>query len=107
MDKIIGEFYFKRTDSGNIVGEFSNNLVEINSTESADALDNLSDFTGEYNSTWQEDGIPNFAILTIEFKNELRKIYSLKWAMEEKIIYWGEALLTDGILVGNYRNFEM
>ena len=107
MAKLIGRFYFKKTDSGNLIGEFSNQTSFNNSTESADLISSSTSFEGEYNSTWQEDGKPCFAKLFIRPKSKKHKnIFSLEWHDHEKTIYWGEALVSDGILIGDYRNFE-
>ena len=104
---LIGQFYFKQSVNGNLLGEFSNNQSSINTTESADIIHhNISDFRGTYNTTWQEDGEPFFATLTITFKSNTRGIYSLEWRRNNTIIYWGEALIVDNILVGHYRDFE-
>jgi len=103
--KVIGRFYFKKTDSGNLIGEFSNNHHNLRpSTESADLLveSQQDGFIGVYHTTWQEGGIPFIAELHISAKNENRLILSLQWCIRGKSAFEGEAMLCDGMLIGNY-----
>ena len=66
---ITGRFYFKQTDSGNLLGEFSNNSMSVNSTESADIVKNEANaFIGDYKSSWIEDGEAELLNLKIELK---------------------------------------
>jgi len=106
MSKIIGRFFFKQTTNGNLIGEFSNNSSTKNSTESSDLLTPKNTFVGEYNSTWQDNGTAFFAKLFIEHKANSTEIYSLEWKRDNKIIFWGEGFICDGILIGDYRNFN-
>ena len=108
--KLEGRFFFKETDNGNLIGEYSNNYgIEI-STESSDLIagcDNDS-FLGTYHSTWLEDEGPEFAELTIS-KIKRTKLFTLEWCKinDDKshkiLIFVGGAMLCDGILIGNYR----
>jgi len=43
-----GRFWFKRTVNGNLIGEFSNNVSESISTESADLITTPESFVGVY-----------------------------------------------------------
>lgn len=106
---LIGRFYFKRTQNGNLIGEFSNNHSLRNSTESADLTDRVDGFVGQYNTTWQENRKPIFAKLSITYKVDSgNSIYQLKWTDDKGIpIYIGEGFLFDGVLIGDYRNFEI
>lgn len=106
---IIGRFYFKRTQNGNLIGEFSNNHILRNSTESADLIYSSDNFVGQYNSNWQENGEAVFAKLYIDFKLGSRdSIYQLKWTHSTgEPMYIGEGFLFDGVLIGDYRNFEI
>jgi hypothetical protein len=102
-ENIIGRFYFKRTSNGNLIGEFSNNKRKRIFTESADLIGNGSSFNGNYNSTWY-DKKPIFAKLSIISNG---KKYSLYWNEENKeTSFWGEGILYDNILIGDYRNFK-
>jgi hypothetical protein len=102
--KIKGRFYFKKTQSGNLLGEFSNNDTLTNFTESADLVSNekIESFEGTYNSSWQENGTPHFAKLKILKKSN--SIYSLEWTKKKPPHNFGEGFLVDGMLIGNYRD---
>jgi hypothetical protein len=130
-NKIIGRFYFKLTDSKNLIGEYSNNTSNKNNTESAVLMPKKSDevqkldecrhpkddkFIGEYFSTWYEEIEHKsvLAVLKIERKPRAENIFSLKWwSIEDdreadKVVvgtptFWGEGMLCDGILIGDYR----
>ena len=52
MPKLIGSFYFDRTASGNLVGEFVNNQSSFVMTESANPKGKFPNFIGKYDSTW-------------------------------------------------------
>ena len=106
MSNLIGRFYFKRTGNGNLLGEFSNCFLKGNSTESADLIRNVEDFEGEYNSSWQEGGSSLFAKLFIEKKVNCKGIYTLRWERNGTIIFWGEGLICNDVLIGDYRNFK-
>ena len=105
--QIIGRFYFKRTQNGNLIGEFSNNVILRTLTESADIIDPLDGFRGKYHTTWQEDGDSIFANLTIGFKDGTgNSIYQLSWTTKDgTLMFLGEGFLVDGILIGDYRDF--
>ena len=117
----IGRFYFKLTDSNNLIGEFSNSGDGRIYAESADRIAESADgiikdsvngnFTGTYYHTWCEY---NNGILVEGVVAELKIIanpqnfFSLTW----KILngkndgFWGEGMLCDGMLIGDYRNFK-
>ena len=103
--KLIGRFFFKKTDTGNLIGEWSNNNAPDIYTESSD-LQNKGDekdklkFEGTYFSTWQEKGKPKFAELNITHKDCK---YFLLWENEGKKIFYGEGMLMGGMLIGDYR----
>ena len=119
MPKLIGRFFFKKTDNGNLIGEFSNNPGSGISTESADLIPDSAilkenadlkegyangGFVGEYNSTWQEDGKPHFAKLKIFIKTGSHKLFTLEWHRGKQLIFEGEGMLCDGILIGDYHD---
>ena len=121
MINLIGRFYFKLTDNKNLVGEFSNNFSKRNCTESADRMPSQPDetgsvdegkFVGEYFTTWHEEQECVLAKLKIVPKKGCENIFTLTWWPVNKgkeasdPFYWGEGLLCDGILIGDYRNFE-
>jgi hypothetical protein len=107
MAKLIGRFYFKQTSNDNLIGEFSNNKADDIYTESADLRKGTKGripFIGTYDSTWQVNESPNYAKLIIENNHRPNpQIYSLTWTQKDKTIYRGEAMLCDGILIGDYR----
>jgi len=121
MSKLIGRLFFKLTDSKNLIGEFSNNTSKRNYTESANLIipKNAADsrFVGEYFTTWhEENGGKNECVLAklkIEKKTGCDNIFSLTWWIVQNNgqpavdpSFWGEGILCDGILIGDYRDFE-
>lgn len=103
---LLGKFYFKKTTNGNLLGEFSNNIDNIILTESADLdQDDSESYLGDYNSTWQQNGKPCFANLKISQKPGIRnKIFILNWKVKGGIlIFKGEGMLCDNILIGDYQ----
>lgn len=111
MDCLIGRFFFKKTNNGNIIGEFSNNRINFISSESADIQNHNdpSNFIGIYNTTWQEQENPSFAKLTISFKqNTSDRIYKLEWTEQNgELIFIGEGFVFENSLIGDYRNFNI
>jgi len=116
MSRLIGQFYYRLTQSGNLLGEFSNNGTLFNWTESADLVreDNKSidSFEGTYHTTWQEGGNPCFATLIIIPKvttaGPAINIFELTWTFknQNQPTFYGEGFISEGILVGSYRNFR-
>jgi hypothetical protein len=113
MSKIKGRFYFKLTDSKNLIGEFSNNESNRNYTESAD-LDfrNSTDskFIGTYFTTWHEDDKGHESVLAkLKIEHKHPDIYKLTWWQiinqqpSAKPSFEGEGMLCDGILIGDYQ----
>ncbi|MBN2683861.1 MAG: hypothetical protein JXR40_01150 [Pontiellaceae bacterium] len=105
MEKIIGRFYFKLSSNGNLLGEYSNNKSQDCDVEAAKRLPewqgtNINSFVGKYQSTWTEGDSYHSAILTITNWNA--QIYSLEWSRDNKTDFKGEAMIMDGILIGNY-----
>ena len=116
---LIGRFYFKLTDNKNLIGEFSNSGDERIYAESADRI--IPDachgnFVGEYNQTWchyYENGKVegNVGTLTIAETSKNKNIFSIKLVVQNRMplaerTYWGEGMLCDGMLIGDYRNFK-
>ncbi len=102
---ILGRFYFKQTQSGNLLDEFSNNKSDKNSTESADLNTEYNRaFIGDYSSTWFEAKSSEYLSLNISEKVGTNgKIFSLKWIdKNKKVAFYGEGFLNDNILIGNY-----
>ena len=103
---LLGRFFFKKTDNGNLIGEFSNYQDPRIYAESADLIEGCDDcsFLGKYHSSWLDDSKPQFAELKIYRKVGACKIFTLEWRekMNPNPIYVGEGMLCDGILVGDY-----
>ncbi len=108
-NNLIGRFYFKKTQNGNLLGEFSNNRSLSNSTESADVIISIENFVGEFISTWHQDGEAIFTKLIIEHKpNTGNSMFLLKWVSQNgNLMFLGEGFLFDGVLIGDYRDFEI
>lgn len=115
MSKLHGRFYFKLTSNGNLLGEYSNNDQNClrSLTESARRLAFESKdqgFVGNYISAWYED-IDHQAVsadLVISLKPRCENIFLVRWTPREgeetsiKCIFFGEAMIGEGMLVGNY-----
>jgi len=105
--KIKGQFYFKQTINGNLVGEWSNYETEP-ATESSDlqgVFDEKAPFEGTYFSTWQEDGkTAEFYELKItKVKTPINsKKFDLEWNDNRTKKFTGQAMLCDNILIGDY-----
>lgn len=104
-NKIIGTFYFRKTQSGNLIGEFSNNGIEEFNVECANIKENynINEFDAKYITTWLEDFESHTAELEI-VKTDLN--YKLKWYKinTNKLIFEGTAIEENNILIGKYNN---
>jgi len=121
MADLIGRFFFKKTDNGNLIGEFSNNQDTASSkpgtgisTESADRIYGCEErecvnfsYHGTYRSTWQDEEGSHLAKLKITPKKTRPKTqYSLEWCEGKDLTdltFVGEGMLCDGMLIGDYR----
>jgi hypothetical protein len=111
MEPIHGTFYFQLTTDGNLIGEYKNQFTPRQRPECAFRRDGaLADeyqtFVGEYISTWYEPE-QNSAVrarLSVQPRGEpSRNQFVLTWSnFRGTRLYWGEAMLNDGQLVGNY-----
>jgi hypothetical protein len=107
MSRIIGSFYLKKTESGNLQGEFTNNMLFTVNTESADLREEgEAPFLGKYFSTWYEGDVPCSAELVVTYlpnaENKNVK-YRLLWTNLNGVpIYEGEAILAEGMLIGHF-----
>lgn len=106
MAKLIGRCYFKLTASGNLLSEYSHNNSKGINTESASLVKAVSGFVGTYNSYWNETDSTLPVTLEINFRKGTNDtIYTLTWTENGIIIFWGEGMLCDDILIADYRNF--
>ena len=103
-----GRFYYTRTTSGNLLGEWSNETMNRNHTEGAVLLERFegSDFIGRYHVCWWEGGEDNnvvTAILTINSRPDSTNIFTLAWtALNGNEMFTGEGFISNGILIGSY-----
>ena len=104
MSKIIGRFYFQIDDSGNLSGTFSNNLHTTNYSEQALRISGIG-FIGQFKSTWSDNLGNGEADLKISLKQNSQNIYTLLWS-NESTQFFGEGILVDNTLIGDYRNFN-
>jgi hypothetical protein len=105
-DVLLGCFYFKKTSSGNLIGEFTKQSLGYVSSESVDFISgNESSFIGTYQSTWGERGNAECGELTIKQVENTRK-FSLIWVQPNGDTFEGEGFLVDGMLIGAYRNVK-
>jgi hypothetical protein len=113
-EKVQGRFYFKLTMSGNLLGEYSNQFMARNEPECSSRVHGeLGSFCGEFISTWPEDEGPTDARLVISTKAAIPNrpqpvgLLSLEWFDFSKgtkgtRVFAGEAMLSDGMLIGDY-----
>lgn len=104
---LIGSFYFKKTNNGNLVGEFANNSSEAITTESANELALTKTFIGNYDSTWH-DNSTHFAKLYIHLREKDNdRIFALDWEENGVQTYKGEGFLLDKeTLIGFYTRID-
>ncbi|MBN2703013.1 MAG: hypothetical protein JXR23_02280 [Pontiellaceae bacterium] len=105
MGKITGRFYFKLSSNGNLLGEYSNDKSQDCDVEAAKRLSecqgtNINSFVGKYYSTWTEGNSAHSATLSIT--KRVDQIYSFEWSRNNEPVFTGEAMIVDGILIGNY-----
>ncbi|MBD0777762.1 hypothetical protein HPE56_08150 [Maribacter sp. ANRC-HE7] len=106
---ILGRFCFRQTNNGNLIGEFSNNTMRLNISESADIISPIQGpFLGIFNSTWFEEVATSLRLVIQSKQNSNNRIFSLEWQDENhEPIYFGEGFIFDDILIGNYWDAEI
>ncbi|MGV3460313.1 MAG: hypothetical protein ACO1N9_07660 [Flavobacterium sp.] len=105
MSKIVGSFYLIQNETGNLMGEFTNNVRCTVSVESACLKTaGANAFEGCYQSMWLEDGLPCFAELVIDVLATDKEFnYHLVWNdADHNPLYEAEGFLAEGMLVGHY-----
>lgn len=105
---IQGNFYFKLTERGNLIGEFTNNGMEKRwDIESANYHSGTKgNFVCIYISTWLEEEKAFTSKLTITNDEEKKGFYKLDWIRNGKKIFCGDGFVIDNILYGDYRSYE-
>ncbi len=107
MGVVKGWFYLKKTATGNLIGEFSNNSLNHVVTECCNLVSCHQDsFIGTYHSVWSENSLSDRFNLTIELKSNSSSIYELIWQKGTSIVYQGEGFIVDGILIGRYESLK-
>ena len=105
MSKLIGRFYFKRTENGNLIGEYSHNTSKFIATECAEPIGITNGYLGTYNSTWIHEKRAIISELIISNSERSCKVFKLEWKYDESEHFWGEGFIVDGMLIGDYRDF--
>ena len=104
--KIYGTFYFAKTKSGNLLGEFTNNGLKEYIVESANINKDFckDNFEAEYITNWLEDEETFIAKLIIERNSNNNKMFDLTWRniKNNELIFKGIAFKKRKILIGNY-----
>lgn len=106
---IIGTFYFRRTQSGNLLGEYINQTSQKVAAESAELISSgCIGFAGMYQSTWF-DGTGITARLTISILGDHPEIFTLQWIFggEQSPAFIGRGFLNDGVLIGVYMDSDL
>jgi hypothetical protein len=117
MPNVIGNFYFKLTTAGHLLGEYSNSGTPWARPECAFRGDDVpyaerQSFVGTYTSTWHEPtGSTVTVTLTIVPRYrpaEQATLFELTWTRRPggSVMYQGQAMLNDGQLVGNYQSVD-
>ena len=106
LAKIIGAFYFKQLESGNLVGEYFNTGMLERGTESADIDSNSRQpphvpLVGKYKSSWWDKDADG-AILEIKRFQTGFEIFELTWTNKNKKIFEGIGMLCGDMLIGEY-----
>mgnify|MGYP000954873765 FL=1 len=100
---VIGSFYFKLTNSGNLIGEYSNNNIFVVETECAKSRIGNNGFLGKFKSVWT-DGTNKSDVYDLEIilKPGSTLVYGLRWE-KKGAIYEGEGFIVDNMLIGCYK----
>lgn len=112
MSLILGRFYFRLTDAGNLIGEYSNYLADRARPESGFRRNfgqtDARSFEGEFDSAWHEveGGERHAAVLKITEVPGTVGIYKLEWIREdgEDALFVGEGMICGDFLIGDYRS---
>ena len=103
---IHGTFYFTKTKSGNLLGEFINNGLKNFIVESANINEGFckEKFEVVYITNWLEDENAFASKLIIERDIENKKMFNLTWLdlKSEKPIFSGIGFKKKRILIGKY-----
>ena len=102
--KVFGTFYLKQANDGSIAIGYLNKDAYYPLPKSAIPYEEDKDnyFTGKYKCVWQETSKKTESYLLEIFRKDNR--FQLIWYYENysKIIYFGQGILADNLLIGNY-----
>ncbi|MFN8310348.1 MAG: hypothetical protein U0T73_10340 [Chitinophagales bacterium] len=100
--KFIGSFYYKRTETGNLIGAYNNNKTTEILPEFATPTEPVSGFEGRYVSNWM-DGENRTA--TLEITREDQRFH-IRWrnTRPQPYDYEGWGFIVDSMLIGCYYN---
>lgn len=108
MEKITGSFYFRQTETKNLIGEYTNNCLSIILTECSNYCGNNErneEFIGQYITVWHDKNEGTQTMnLEITFKEgSNKKIFTLKWTDSKgKKVFVGLGFVVDRLLIGSY-----
>ena len=98
---MIGNFYYKQSANGNLLGEFSNNSTSSVIPDSCLLISIFQEnFVGSYQSTWIENENSS-GIFTLEIQKLSNQKFKLTWQNNE-ITFLGEGFIVDNMLIGFY-----
>ncbi len=95
----VGSFYFKQTNTGNLIGEFINNESFDIHVESAKLVNDQQLFVGTYTSTWFDETLHLATLIISRVGNK----FNLDWTDSKSINYEGQGFIADDMLIGYYR----
>lgn len=104
MSKIFGQFYFKRTSNGNLLGEYSNSNMSSIDVESANAVKIVNGFEGTYDTMWQVNKSSTCKILEIIAHPKIVGGFLLSWGNGGVKEFEGQGFIVDGMLIGSYKS---
>jgi hypothetical protein len=110
---LIGSFYFKLTSNLNLVGEYANNdkgsthpQTECANRVSLLTITSSTPFVGDYITTWHDGTKKSSHLCDLEItcKSGSTSVFTITWRVHKNpsIIFVGEGMICDGILVGFY-----
>jgi len=118
MKKLLGRFYFKRTINGNLLGEYSNSdsnckrsyaeAANVIASDTKASTDSLLTFVGSYHTVWHDEPYAPCAAARLEItaKQNCTNLFLVSWKDigSGAVLFTGEAMLCDDILVGDYQS---
>ncbi|RKT01511.1 hypothetical protein [Chryseobacterium defluvii] len=97
-----GSFHFRLTNTGNLIGEYMNNVEHAILSESANRINEGTGFVGEYITSWVEDN--QAMINNLKIEETSANVFKLVWSdLEGNPIFEGKAtLLEENTIYGHY-----